>query len=198
MKEILIDKKLIILSLVFLAAFVALFLGLLKPQYLLLIRRYEEYRQSQVELAQVAAKRAELDRLKTQEDRLDQALLNAQLLVPDQKETTDFLNQLDGVIRNTGNTLTSLQISEKQNQPKETKEEEGTTTPQTTPTETATSTLPFKEISFSLQINGDFPKLLNLLETLDSLARAVVLPSIVISPSGNLVSTKIEGRIFYK
>jgi len=197
MKEILTDKKLIILSLVFLAAFVALFFGLLKPQYLLLIRRYEEYRQSQVELAQVAAKRAELDHLKTQEDRLDQALLNAQLLVPDQKETTDFLNQLDGVIRNTGNTLTSLQISEKQNQPKETKEEEGTT-PQTTPTETTTSTLPFKEVSFSLQINGDFPKLLNLLETLDSLARAVVLPSIVISPSGNLVSTKIEGRIFYK
>lgn len=198
MKNI-INKQLIIISVVFLTLSIGLIFGIAKPRLSIFKQRYNELSQSQNKLASLTAKKENLIKLKKDETRIENALKKAENILPDQKQTAQFLVQLEAFSSETGNTLKSISMTEEPKK-KETKKEEGEIKEETKEEpKPAVATSAYQTITLSIALGGSFKQLLDFLTYSESLARFVSFPSLTItSAPDNLIETKLEGEIYYK
>jgi Tfp pilus assembly protein PilO len=198
MKNI-INKQLIIILIIFLGLSFGLIFGIAKPRFSTFKQRYKELSETQTKLASLTAKKENLIKLKKDETRIENALKIAENILPDQKQTAQFLVQLEAASSETGNTLKSINISEGSKKKETSKEEEGLEEKKTKEEVKPSTPAPYQTINFSINLNGNFKQLLDFLTISESLARFVSFPSLTItSGPDNLIETKLEGEIYYK
>jgi len=198
MKNIL-NKPVIITILIFLACYIGLYYIIAKPRLCAFWNRYKALTENQTQISGLLAKKEALTKLQKDEKRIDDALNLAQNLIPKTKSTSDFLIQIEAAVTGTGNNMKSINMNESAAQTQTKEEAEETTTQkkaqQTQPKEES----PYKTITFSISMEGNFKQLLDFLALAESLSRLTNLPTITITPSqNNLLQTKIDGEIYYK
>jgi len=192
------SKPVIFTILLFLICYIGLYYIIAKPRLHAFRNRYKALTENQTQLSGLLAKKEALIRLQKDEKRIDDALNLAQNLVPKTKSTSDFLIQIEAAVTGTGNNMKSININESAKQT-QTKEEEETTTQKKTQQAQPKEKSPYKTITFSITMEGNFKQLLDFLTLAESLSRLTNLPTITIVPSqNNLLQTKIDGEIYYK
>lgn len=196
-------KKIAAIVIIFLLIYVCLFYIALKPKLNSIKDQYKTLITNQNQLASFIAQKENLAKLQKDEERIDKALNLAQNIIPKQKQTSDFLIQIEAAARQTGLDLKSVNIQETTtSKPKKEEEEETTTkskSTETTKEEKTQKKSPYQAVGFSITTEGDFKHFLDFLTLTESLARYTALTNISITSSqNNNLQIKIDGEVYYK
>jgi len=191
-------KSVLITILSFLACYIGLYYLIAKPRIAIFRSRYKALTQIQAQLAELLAKKEALLKLQKDEKRIDNALNLAQNLIPKNKATSDFLIQIETAVTDTGNDMKSITVNESPKKTKSREEEESQTKNQKKEAQTEEQS-PYKTITFSINMEGNWKQLLDFLVLTESLSRLAILSNITIMPlQNNLLQTKVNGEIYYK
>lgn len=201
-------KQIAIIVVMFLALYAGLFYGIIKPRIQVFKERYNTLSEIQSKLASLNTKKESLIKLNKDRKRIEAALQNYQNILPEGKQTSDFLIQIEGGSRETGNILQSITLNEasKPKTTQKTEEETTTSTNKNKSTETSsqsgtesTKKSPYKTIVVSMQIDGNFQQLLSFLTLSETLSRFINFSSIAITGGQDgSIKNKLDGEIYYR
>lgn len=150
------------------------------------------------ELEQLIGKELDLKKLESDYKENIDALSKLKEALPKDRETTDFINQLEFVAKQNNLTITNFKFPEEKKSSAKATTENNDKKEQTSTKNTpaAATTEKSNEITFDLELLGDFNKAHAFIAKMESLTRYSEISNIDIQAQDNLVVLSIKGKIF--
>lgn len=148
------------------------------------------------DISNLKAKKADLNNLKKEEKEAKELSDALSIMLPNEKETGEFMIEIEALSLNTNVTFADIKFSEAKKTSSSSSSSEETTAKKSTVK--GTSTEKFKEMIFEMTAKGSYQDIMNFLKGLEKINRAVTLEKFDLSETKEILQANIKGKAYYQ